>query len=214
MAMDDMAGDHDEEHSSNPVPEAASSWLICSSLMMIEHHEGATDAARVDQAKDETADAKALAQKIESDQTAEIDTIDDVVLFGTSAALAVVNGYAPASGSDRGSVATRVFGARVYMHEQATAGNVYAFAPGVFQVFSSRLRSASVIDPTNGMNKFGQWLHSHPGRGGRGWCRRRRGRRDPVMAARKAVPRPEAAGQPVPRPTDDSQSGSLLLTFC
>jgi hypothetical protein len=84
----------------------------------------------------------------------------DVVLFGTSAALAVVTGYAPASGDDRGSVSTRVYGARVYVTEQAVAGNVYAFHPLAFQTFSSRLASASVVDPTTGGHKFGQWLHS------------------------------------------------------
>ena len=65
---------------------------------------------------------------------------EDVVLFGTSTALAVVNGYAPASGDDRGSVTTRVFGARVYVHEAATAGNVYAFNPMAFQVFRAGSR--------------------------------------------------------------------------
>jgi hypothetical protein len=86
--------------------------------------------------------------------------VQDVVLFGTSAALGVVTGYAPASGDDRGSVSLRVYGARVYVTESAVAGNVYCFAPSAFQVFSSRLRSAAVIDPTTGGNKFGQWLHS------------------------------------------------------
>jgi hypothetical protein len=94
---------------------------------------------------------------------------EDVVVFGTSAALAVVTGYAPASGGDRGSVTTRIYGARVYVHEAATAGNIYCFNPRAFRVFSSRLRSASVIDPTTGGNKFGQWLHSTPaGMGGVG----------------------------------------------
>ena len=86
--------------------------------------------------------------------------VQDVVLFGTSAALAVVTGYAPASGDDRGSVSLRVYGARVYVTESAVAGNVYAFSPKAFRVFSSRLRSAGVLDPTTGGNKFGQWLHS------------------------------------------------------
>jgi hypothetical protein len=84
----------------------------------------------------------------------------DVVLIGSSAALAVVNGFSPASGDDRGSVAVRVYGARTYVHEPTTAGNVYAFAPSGFQTFSDRLRSSSTIDPKNGMNTFGQWLHS------------------------------------------------------
>jgi hypothetical protein len=87
---------------------------------------------------------------------------EDVVLFGSSTALGQINGYAPANGDDRGSVTTRVFGARVYVHEPTTAGNVYAFAPAGFRVFSDRLRSAGTIDPTNGMVKFGQWLHSTP----------------------------------------------------
>ena len=72
----------------------------------------------------------------------------------------MVTGYAPASGDDRASVTTRVYGARVYVTEQATAGNVYAFHPNAFQVFASRLASASQIDPTTGGHKFGQWLHS------------------------------------------------------
>jgi hypothetical protein len=84
----------------------------------------------------------------------------DVVLIGSSAALAVVNGFSPASGDDRGSVTVRVYGARTYVHEPTTAGNVYAFAPSGFQVFSDRLRSASTIDPKSGGNTFGQWLHS------------------------------------------------------
>jgi hypothetical protein len=84
----------------------------------------------------------------------------EVVLFGTSAALGVVTGYAPANGDDRGSVTSRVYGARVYVTEAATAGNVYAFAPNGFKIFADRLSSASGIDATNGSNKFGQWIHS------------------------------------------------------
>jgi hypothetical protein len=83
-----------------------------------------------------------------------------VVLFGTSAALGVVTGYAPASGDDRGTVATRIYGAKVYVTEQALAGNIYCFAPNGFQIFSTGLASASVIDPTTGGHKFGQWIHS------------------------------------------------------
>jgi hypothetical protein len=84
----------------------------------------------------------------------------DVVLFGTSIALGVVNGYAPANGDDRGSVSTRIYGARVYVTESALAGNVYAFAPSGFQTFSDRLQSASTTDPKNGGPTYGQWLHS------------------------------------------------------
>jgi hypothetical protein len=88
--------------------------------------------------------------------------VEDTVIFGTSAALGVVTGFAPTSGGDRGSVSLRVYGARVYVHEASTAGNVYVFAPAGFRTFSSGLRSASTIDPKNGSNTFGQWLHSTP----------------------------------------------------
>jgi hypothetical protein len=84
----------------------------------------------------------------------------EVVIFGTSAALGVVTGYAPANGDDRGSVSTRVYGARVYVTEQATAGNVYMFAPSGFKVFTDTLGSASVLSPQNGSHKFGSWIHS------------------------------------------------------
>jgi hypothetical protein len=57
-------------------------------------------------------------------------------------------------------VTTRIYGARVYVTESAAAGNIYAFAPSGFQVFSDRLRSSVTIDPKNGGNTFGQWLHS------------------------------------------------------
>jgi hypothetical protein len=99
---------------------------------------------------------------------------EDVVVFGTSAALAVVTGYAPASGGDRGSVTTRIYGARVYVHEAATAGNIYCFNPRAFRVFSSRLRSASVIDPTTRWQQVRAVAALDSARGGRG---RRRGRR-------------------------------------
>jgi hypothetical protein len=84
----------------------------------------------------------------------------EVVLFGTSAALGIVNGYAPVDGGGRGSVTTRVFGARTYVTEGAVAGNVYAFHPRAFRTFSSGLASATFLDPTNGSYRFAQWLHS------------------------------------------------------
>jgi hypothetical protein len=84
----------------------------------------------------------------------------EVVLFGTSAALGVVTGYAPANGDDRGSVSSRVYGARVYVTEAATAGNVYMFAPNAFKIFADTLASASTISPSTGANTFGQWIHS------------------------------------------------------
>jgi hypothetical protein len=85
-----------------------------------------------------------------------------VVIFGRSASLAPIVGYAPTSGDDRGTVSARVYGARVYTAEQATAKNVYAFAPTAFKTFSTRLASASIISPESGGHRFGQWLHSTP----------------------------------------------------
>ena len=40
--------------------------------MMIEHHTGAIEMAKIEQSKGKNADAKALAKQIEADQTAEI----------------------------------------------------------------------------------------------------------------------------------------------
>jgi hypothetical protein len=85
-----------------------------------------------------------------------------VVIFGRSASLAPIVGYAPTSGDDRGTVSARVYGARVYTAEQATAKNVYAFAPRAFRTFSTRLASASIISPESGNHRFGQWTHSTP----------------------------------------------------
>jgi hypothetical protein len=84
---------------------------------------------------------------------------EDIVLVGTSADLALVTGYTPANGADRGSVTTRVFGARVFPFEQATAGFVLAFAPAAYRAFQGGSGAAFILDPTNGSRKFGQWVH-------------------------------------------------------
>jgi uncharacterized protein (DUF305 family) len=47
--------------------------------MMIEHHEGAIEMAETEQSEGENADAVALAEKIEADQSAEIQTIKDLL---------------------------------------------------------------------------------------------------------------------------------------
>jgi hypothetical protein len=91
---------------------------------------------------------------------AAVVPVTDVVLFGTSAALAIVTGTTPSSGPDRGSVTERIFGARVYVTEAAVAGNVYAFAPTGFQTFSTGLTSASLLAPDTRQFKFGSWVHS------------------------------------------------------
>ena len=47
--------------------------------MMIEHHNGAVQMAITEQQKGVNADAKALAAKIEKDQTAEVVTMGDLL---------------------------------------------------------------------------------------------------------------------------------------
>lgn len=47
--------------------------------MMIEHHEGAIDMAAAEQEDGQNAEAIALAQKIEADQTAEISTMRELL---------------------------------------------------------------------------------------------------------------------------------------
>ena len=86
----------------------------------------------------------------------------DVVVVGTAADVSVFNGFSPANGEDRGSNATRLYGARIYVSGEATSGQVTAFAPSAFRTFQSRLRSASTIAPDTGTHRFGQWLHSTP----------------------------------------------------
>ncbi len=50
-------------------------WLT----MMIEHHEGAVEMAQDEKSKGQNADAVALAEKIEADQTAEIAVMKDLL---------------------------------------------------------------------------------------------------------------------------------------
>jgi len=47
--------------------------------MMIEHHQGAIEAAQTEQKEGENPDALALAKQIETDQTAEIETMQDLL---------------------------------------------------------------------------------------------------------------------------------------
>lgn len=47
--------------------------------MMIKHHEGAIEMARTEQANGENPDALALAEKVETDQSAEIETIKQLL---------------------------------------------------------------------------------------------------------------------------------------
>lgn len=85
-----------------------------------------------------------------------------LVIVGTPADLSLLTGTTPANGDDRGSVANRYAGARLYPLNSAAAEQVTVFAPSAFVVFQTRLQSATAIDPTDGSNKFGSWLHSTP----------------------------------------------------
>lgn len=86
--------------------------------------------------------------------------VGDLVLFGTPANIALLQDISPTTGPDVGSVTTRFAGARLYPTLAATAGQVTVFSPRGFLAFMSMLQSASQIDPTDGSNSFGSWLHS------------------------------------------------------
>lgn len=86
--------------------------------------------------------------------------VEELVIFGTPSDVALLQDVAPANGSDAGSVTTRFAGARLYATAAATAGQVTVFNPMSFLVFVSQLQSASTIDPKDGSNSFGSWLHS------------------------------------------------------
>ncbi|TMS46720.1 hypothetical protein [Mycobacterium sp. DBP42] len=86
--------------------------------------------------------------------------VEDLVLFGQPADIALLQDIAPANGPDAGSVTTRFNGARLYPTLEATAGQITIFSPQGFLVFMSALQSASTIDPKDGSNSFGSWLHS------------------------------------------------------
>lgn len=83
-----------------------------------------------------------------------------LVIVGTPADLAPLTGTTPTNGTDRASIVSRFGGALLYPSTAATAHQVSVFAPNAFRVFQTRLQSASLIDPTDGSNKFGSWLHS------------------------------------------------------
>jgi len=58
-----------------PDAEFQSTWLE----MMVEHHRGAVEMARAEQAEGEFADAVALAESIETSQTAEIERMESLL---------------------------------------------------------------------------------------------------------------------------------------
>jgi hypothetical protein len=86
--------------------------------------------------------------------------VSDLVIVGTPADIAVLQDVTPANGPDAGSVTARFSGARLYPSVAATSGQVTVFAPRAFATFMSGLQSASQINPADGSNTFGQWLHA------------------------------------------------------
>ncbi|MDN4520712.1 hypothetical protein QYF68_23265 [Mycolicibacterium austroafricanum] len=92
--------------------------------------------------------------------------VSDLVIFGSPSDIALLGETSPTNGGDVASVTERFHGARLYPTLSATAGQVTIFHPASFLVFMSALQSASQIDPTDGSNSFGQWLHATaPGQG-------------------------------------------------
>ena len=88
-SMDDMGGDHmdmgempgmmgDNEMESLMNADGAA-WDEMFLTMMIEHHEGAIEMARTEQEDGENPDAVALAEEIETAQTAEIETMQQLL---------------------------------------------------------------------------------------------------------------------------------------
>lgn len=83
-----------------------------------------------------------------------------LVVYGQPAALAVATGYDPTNADDRGSVTTRLFGARVFAALAAAPDKLTFFAPAGFVAFESPMGAATTLDPKDGSVTFGSWLHS------------------------------------------------------
>jgi hypothetical protein len=82
-------------------------------------------------------------------------------IVGTPSAIAFLAGNAvfqATNASDIGSYATNYGGARLYVSPAASADQLTVFYPGGFRVFATPLASAVVVDPTDGGQRFGQWL--------------------------------------------------------
>ncbi|WP_091026450.1 DUF305 domain-containing protein [Nocardioides szechwanensis] len=75
-----MPGMMDEDALSDLDGAMGGDWDQMFLTMMIEHHEGAIEMAQAEQSDGENADAIALAEQIESGQTAEIEVMQDLLL--------------------------------------------------------------------------------------------------------------------------------------
>jgi uncharacterized protein (DUF305 family) len=74
-----MSGMMDEEQMSDLMAASGADWDRMSLEMMIEHHEGAIEMAEVEVDQGENPDAVALAEKIISDQQAEITQMQQLL---------------------------------------------------------------------------------------------------------------------------------------
>ncbi|MBU2074971.1 MAG: DUF305 domain-containing protein [Actinobacteria bacterium] len=79
MSSDDMAGMMTEEEMGDLEGSSGSEFDQMFLTMMIAHHEGAIEMAQTEQAEGEFLDALALAEEIESVQTEEIQTMQELL---------------------------------------------------------------------------------------------------------------------------------------
>jgi len=79
MSSDDMTGMMSEEDMTALGSASGAEFDQMFLTMMIEHHEGAIEMAKTEQADGESADAKALAEDIEAAQTEEIQTMQELL---------------------------------------------------------------------------------------------------------------------------------------
>ncbi|GAA1512238.1 DUF305 domain-containing protein [Pimelobacter simplex] len=79
MSSDDMAGMMSEEEMADLEGSSGSGFDQMFLTMMIEHHEGAIEMAQTEQTEGEFPDALALAGEIESAQTEEIQTMQELL---------------------------------------------------------------------------------------------------------------------------------------
>jgi len=75
MSTDDMPGMMSDQEMDSLAAMSGAAFDEMFLTMMIAHHEGAIEMARTEQADGENPEAIALAEKIEADQAAEIDTM-------------------------------------------------------------------------------------------------------------------------------------------
>lgn len=79
MSTDEMPGMMTQQEMADLAAGSGADFDQMFLTMMIAHHEGAIEMARAEQTDGENPDAVALAEKIEADQTAEIDRMRELL---------------------------------------------------------------------------------------------------------------------------------------